>query len=220
LKQLKVLVIGVGRFGTSLVEELYARGAEVIAIDRNREAVDRVASRCAVPLIADGSDPKVLENAGAAHVDVAVITSGESFEASVMAVASLKRLGVKHIVARAANERQAEILDTIGATRSVVLESEMGHRVALELMNPESEESIDFANDFAVQAWSARGPVMGKTLAESGLRTKWEINVLGVRRPGSPKLMAPTPQHVISAGDTLLLVATHDALARFFRELE
>jgi trk system potassium uptake protein len=220
MKGMKVLVIGAGRFGGSLIEELYARGAEIIAIDVSRDAIDRIASRCGMPLIADGSDPKVLESAGAAGVDVAVVTSGESFEASVMAVASLKRMGVRQIVARAATARQAEVLATVGATRTVQLESEMGHRVALELFNPVTDEQLGFAADFTVQPWSARGSLLGKSLAESGLRSQWQINVLGIRMAGAKKLSPPTPGHVIAPGDTLLLVATHDALARFFREVE
>src|SRR6187431_1248293 len=100
-KDKKVLVIGLGRFGSALAEELWDTNAELIVVDKDPEALDAHKSRASAAFVADASDPGVLENLGARDVDVAVVTSGEDFEATVMCVSQLAQLGVKTIFARA-----------------------------------------------------------------------------------------------------------------------
>lgn len=222
MQQKKVLVIGLGRFGTSLSERLWQSRTEVIAVDQDAESVDTVKDRTSAAFVGDATDPRVLSAIGAELVDTAVVTFGEDFEASVLCVAQLGKMGVKEIVARAANLRQAEVLRAVGATRVVQLEHEMGHRVAADLVMSVADDLIDFAHGYRVVPWVASGPFCGKTLAEAALRKKWEITVLGTRVRGGAgaKLVVPDASYVIAEGDTLLLVGSEDAIARFDREME
>ena len=99
----KVLVIGLGRFGSALAEELWNTNCELLVVDKDPEAVDVHKARSSAAFVADASEPGVLENIGARDVDVAVVTSGEDFEATVLCVSQLSQMGVKIIFARAAN---------------------------------------------------------------------------------------------------------------------
>jgi trk system potassium uptake protein TrkA len=219
----KVLVIGLGRFGSALVEVLWDHGCEIVAIDKSGEAVEPVRDRTSAAFVADGSDPKVLEGIGARDVDVAVVTYGEDFEASVLAVATLAQIGVKSIVARAATERQAHILKTVGATRAVQVENEMGRRIAPEILNPVSADLMEFAAGFRIMPWEAQGFVLGKTLAQLDLRRKFGLNVIGywrARPPGEegaskPRLLPPAPSYEFAPGDMLLLVGEETDVDRF-----
>lgn len=224
----KILVIGLGRFGTSIVETLWEARAEVIAIDSLAESVDAVKDRTSASFVGDGTNQKVLVSIGASDVDAAIVTFGEDFEASVLCVAGVKALGVKHIVARAATQRQADVLRAVGATQVLQLEHEMGMRVASDLVTPVAVDLMDFAHGYRVVPWIAQGPLVGKTLAEAELRKRFEINVLGFRRksdgvgatPGPrPKLALPTPTYVIAEGDTLLLVGEDANVGRFVTEV-
>jgi trk system potassium uptake protein TrkA len=177
----RVLVIGLGAFGTSIVETMWgSRGLEVIAVDPSEGAVDRVKARTAAAFVGDGSDAKVLIDIGASEMDAAVVSFGEDFEASVLAVASLKKLGVPQIVARSATERQSEVLRAVGATRVLELEREMGARIATELFTECSSDLLDFAHGYRVVPWTASGALVGKSLVEAGLRRKYDVTVLGV----------------------------------------
>lgn len=130
----RVLVIGIGSFGSALVEALHRQGAEVIVIDENAAAIEAVKDLCAHAVVADGTDPRVLAAVEAARCDSVVVSFGEDFEASVLAVASLKKLGVREVAARATNQRQSDVLLAIGATRVIQLEIEGGRRLAEELV--------------------------------------------------------------------------------------
>ncbi len=221
----KVLVIGLGRFGSALVEELWDTTCEIVVVDKAPEAVDPHKARVSAAFVADASDAGVLENIGARDADVAVVTSGEDFEATVLCVAQLAQMGVKTIFARAANDRQAHVLRAVGATRAVQVENEMGRRLAVQVLNPVAAHLIDFAMHFRVVPWSPRPPYVGKTLEGAELR-KFDLNVLGYLRgdpaqPGAkPRMQLPTADYVIRESDTLLLVSEEEALERFFASLE
>lgn len=224
----RVLVIGLGRFGSAIVETLWANRAEVVAVDTSADAVDAVKDRSSAAFVGDASDPKVLEGIGARDVDVAVVTFGEHFEPSVLTVAALARIGVPEIVARAATGRQADILRAVGATLVLQLETEMGHRVAAEITMPVARDLVELARHYRVVPWHAHGALVGKTLAQARIRQDYRINVLGVRRSGAasgllpgekPKLEAPSADYIIADGDTLLLVGDADDVGRFVAEV-
>jgi trk system potassium uptake protein TrkA len=221
VKKKRILVIGLGGFGSAIVEALWkVREVEVIAVDESDDAVDRVKSRTAAAFVGDVSDQRVLTEIGANDVDCAVVSFAEDFEASVLCVASLAKLGVKEIVARAANSRQVDVLKAIGATRVLELEREMGARIATEVIAEASSELLDFAHGYRVVPWVAHGDLVGKTLEQSDLRRKYDVTVLGFGNDpdgtGKPRQVTPaTLDYVIAKGDILMLVADEVAMDRF-----
>ncbi|MBK9262943.1 MAG: TrkA family potassium uptake protein [Polyangiaceae bacterium] len=225
MKAKSVLVIGLGRFGTAIVETLWKQGAEVIAVDDDADAVDAVKDKTSASFVGDATNPKVLEGIGAQYVDIAVLTFAEHFEPLVLCAASLKRLGVKEIIARAATDRQADILRTIGVDRVIQLEKEMGTRVGADITTPLAQDLLELASHYRVVPWVAHGVLVGQTLANAAIRRRYSINVLGVRShaagvtEGPPKLEIPSPDYVIKDGDTLLLVGENDMMQRFVHEV-
>lgn len=222
MKRKRVLVIGLGRFGDSIVETLWQSRAEIIAVDEGAEQVEQAKEKTSAAFQGDATDPRVLSAIGADHVDVAVVTFGEDFEAAVLCVASLFKMGVKDIVARAATARQAEVLRAVGATRVVQIEYEMGHRLASDLVTPVANDLLDFAHGYRVVPWVAGGRFVGKTLMDLDLRKRYEIQVLGVRPKGSKaaKLELPSGGYAIAEGDTLMLVGADDAVSKFIQDSE
>ena len=219
LRGKRVLLIGLGRFGSALADELWDTGSELILVDKDADALDAFKSKASAVFVADANDRGVLESIGAKDVDVAVVTSGEDFEATVLAVSQLSQLGVRTIFARAASDRQAHVLRAVGATRAIQVEDEMGRRVAVQVLNPTAAHLMDFATHFRVVPWMAVPPYVGKTLAEARFRS-FEINVLGFfpkegQADAHPKLQLATPDYRIQQGDTLLLVSEEEKLERF-----
>jgi trk system potassium uptake protein TrkA len=223
LAQKRVLVIGLGRFGSALANELWDTGCELVLVDKDPEAIDAFKAKAGAAFVADCNDPGVLENVGAKDVDVAVVTSGEDFEGAVLAVSQLSQLGVKTIFARAASERQAHVLRAVGATRAIQLEDEMGHRVAVQVLNPTAAHLMDFATHFRVIPWVVVPSYVGKTLSDAQLRS-YELNVLGYLQKDSqadsrPRLQLAAADYRIQLGDTLLLVGEEENLERFLATL-
>lgn len=213
----KVLIIGLGRFGNAVAETLWLRGADVTVVDSDPSLVDAIKGRSHAAFVADGTDPTVLTSVGAQNMDAVVVTFGEAFESAVLAVSTLKSLGVPEIVARGATSRRVEVLRAVGATRVLEVEQEMGARVAQQLLTPTANDLLDLASQYRVVPWPASGHLVGCSLKDSGLRQSYGINVIGVRPAGdhSTKLKPPSPDYVIKAGDICLLVAEDSEMQRF-----
>lgn len=217
----KVLVVGVGRFGGALIDELWESGCDLIVVDKDADAIDTIKSKAGAAFIADATDPAVLDNIGARDVDVAVVTAGEAFEGVVLCVSVLAEMGVKVIFARAANDRQASVLRRVGATRAIQVENEMGRRLAVQVLNPVSSDLLEFATHFRVVPWTATPSYVGKTLAVANFR-RFELNVLGwfgadVQKP---RLEFPVPDYQIQTGHTLLLVGQEEAIQQFLSQTD
>lgn len=223
MKQKTVLVIGLGPMGAALAEELWDTNVELVVVDKSPLAIDAVKDKASAALVADATDPEVIEGLGARDLSVAVVSFGEDFEAAVLTVSTLAQLKVPTIIARAKNERQAAVMRAVGATRVVLVESEMGRRLAPEVLSPAASDLMEQAAAFRVVPWTAQGPFVGRSLADLDLPRRYEVTVLGYWRGQDAsarkrKLDRPTPDYRVEAGDTLLLIGLASALERFLAE--
>lgn len=225
-KTKRVLIIGLGRFGAALIQELWEAGLEVLVLDCDADAIERSKDRTSAAFVGDATDPDVLSGIGVGELDSVVVSFGRYFEVSVLCVSSLAQLGVPHIIARAETLRQGSILKTVGATRVIQLESDMGKRFAKELIAPVTEELLEVAEHYHVLPWQASGPLVGSTLGEARLRQRFDINVIGYRRRGErepsgerPRIHIPTGDYRIQEGDSLLIVGEENSVNRFVDEV-
>lgn len=129
----RVVVIGLGRFGSALAIELAAKGAEVIAVDKVMTAVDAIKDEVGYAAALDATDPDALRSVEAQTCSTAVVAIGEDFQSATLAVAALRELGVVKIIARTRDAREGRILAAVGASELIELEGEMGRRLARAL---------------------------------------------------------------------------------------
>ncbi len=129
----RFLVVGVGRFGAAVATQLSEHGVEVIAVDREMAAIERVKDAVSMAAQLDSTDPRALDSIEASACESALVAIGEDFESAILSVAALKELGLKSIVARARSEREARIFTAVGASETVLIEPEMGKMLAQRL---------------------------------------------------------------------------------------
>lgn len=178
-----VLIVGLGRFGTSVAKSLVRLGHEVLAVDERPEIVQRFASDFTHVVAADTTDTEALRQIGAEQFDRAVVGIGTDIEASVLTVLSLVELGISEVWAKAINAKHARILEKVGATHVVRPESAMGERVA-HMVTGAMIDYIEFDDGFSIARTRAPRGVCGKTLLESNLRQRFGVTVVGVKRRG------------------------------------
>lgn len=222
MKKKTILVIGLGPMGTSLVEELWDTNVEIIAVDKNAAAIDAVKDTTSAAFVADGTDPQVLQGLGVKDIDVAIVTFSTDFEAAALTVSTLTQQKVPNIIARAKSDRQAAVLRAVGATRVVLVEKEMGRRLAPEVLSPTSADLAEEAAAFRVVPWLAGGALVGRTLSELDLPRRYDLTVLGFwrgpRGPRKAKLSRPTPDYRVEEGDTLLLIGLAESIEKFVED--
>jgi trk system potassium uptake protein TrkA len=220
----RVLVIGIGRFGRAVIETLaQAKAVEVIAVDEQMEPVNQVRDQVTVAARVDSLDAQALAALGASEVDVAVVSIGEDFEAAVLTVAVLKELGIRQIVARAQTDRRRRVLESVGATQVVMVEPEMGRRVAHALLGSQVLDRSELGGGVALVHWSADQRVLGRSVKDLDFMQRWELMLVAVKHGGAPEAgggqvtVAPSAGYLFRPGDVLLLCGSDARLEAFTR---
>lgn len=209
------VVIGLGRFGTSVAEELYALGHEVLAMDREESRAQRVAETITHTMIADAKDETVLQSIGVRNFD-GIIVCMTDIEDSVMVSLMLKDMGAKYIVAKSQSKQHSRMLELIGVDRIVFPEQDMGVRLAQTISSRRALDFIELSPDYAIVELPLPRSWAEKTLAEIGARKQFGINVLAVRREKDKTYVSPKAEFLLKEKDILILVGEN----RNIRKLE
>ncbi|MCL2062174.1 MAG: TrkA family potassium uptake protein [Firmicutes bacterium] len=197
-------VIGLGRFGAALAKTLYASGADVLAIDCEREKVNDIEPFCTQAVCADAANERVLSKLGVNSFDMVVICIGGDVEASVYVTLACKQLNVKTITAKAQNVRHREILEKIGADRVYIPEEHMGEKIAEQLLRPNMIEILSFSEGFKIVEIVTPQIWQNKSLIELDLRNKEKISIILIKR-GEEIIAAPGGDCLLLADDTLVI---------------
>ena len=205
----QVAVLGLGRFGSAVARELTRLGHDVLAVDADAKLAQDLADEVSHAAQADITDREALQDLGLAEFDTAIVAVSTHLEVSVLATSLLKRLGVKRIVAKAANELHGSILEEVGAHRVVYPERETGIRLAHSFAAPGVLDYLDVAPGYGLARVPVTGLWDGKSLAELNLRTSCGVTAVLLCR-GGRVILDPDGSEVLRAGDALI-VAGRDA---------
>jgi trk system potassium uptake protein TrkA len=208
-----ILVIGLGRFGSSVASSLIRMGHEVLGVDVSEAKVQEAADRLTHVLQADCTSPEVLRQLGIADFKTAVIAIGSDIEASVLTALAVIEAGVPTIWAKATNERHGKILKGIGVKNVVYPEARMGQMVA-HILTGKMMDFVDLDDDFAMVKTRAPAELVGHTLDEAQVRERHGVTVVGIKRPNEAFTYAQ-PSSTIQPDDLLIVIGEMKAVERF-----
>lgn len=199
-------VFGLGRFGMTLVKELAAHDQEVIAVDSNMDKVNE-ADKYAVCYAYDFTNMEALENSGIGDIDVAIVASGENLEENILLILNLKEIGVPYIIAKAQNEKFGLALRKVGADEIVLPEMDMASRMALKLSSSaDLIQLFKISDDILAYEIKAKKSWVDKNLIELNLRSKYSINVVGIRS-NDKTIVNIDPTRKLLQDDVLLILS-------------
>lgn len=205
------LVIGLGRFGSSVARTLCEAGKDVLAIDVHEEYVQNAIDSEGVTnaIIGDATDIRILEKIGIENFDVAFVCMKE-IEPSILTTANLKELGMTKIIAKAANKKHGKILTSLGAHQIVYPEEYMGRKIAELVMDRSLIEHLRFNEDFMLIEIKVPKEFVDKTIIELNFRNKYNANIVGIKK--NDKFIAnPTANTMLEEEDILLIITDSDS---------
>lgn len=217
----RVGIIGAGRFGMALAQSLAESGTEVLLLDRNGALVQRALEVVSESIQGDATSARILEEAGFAECDVAVVAIGSNIEASTLALANCKDLGIPLVYAKASSELHGKILLKLGADQVIYPDRESAHRLAHTIMSGGAFDLLEISEGCSIAEIDVPDSCADKTLAQADLRKKTGVTVLCIRRldenPKRPRaVLIPGPNDQIHADDKLIVFGTRkqiDALS-------
>jgi len=207
-------VIGLGQFGTSLVEQLVANGEDVIAIDIEEENVKKIASFLNTSFVADATDEEALRQLNIEEVDVAIVAFGHAENASILTTVILKQLGVKHIIVRVDHDIYEPIVKKLGADEVIAPQKAAGIGLANRLRSLDYKDFYKLSNDYSVVCIAVREDFASTTIGELRPKEKHGVNVLLIQRKDGTTVV-PGGKDEILAGDTVFVVGTQHNINSF-----
>ena len=209
----RVGIIGAGRFGMALAQSLAESGTEVLLLERNGALVQRALEVVSESVQGDATSARILEEAGFAECDVAVVAIGSNIEASTLALANCKDLGIPLVYAKASSELHGKILLKLGADQVIYPDRDSAHRLAHTIMSGGAFDLLEVSEGCSIAEIDVPDSCADKTLAQADLRKKTGVTVLCIRRldenPKRPRaVLIPGPNDQIHADDKLIVFGT------------
>jgi trk system potassium uptake protein TrkA len=208
------IIIGIGKFGESIATNLYKMGHDVLAVDIDEERVQYIANKVTHAVQADATEEGTLEALGVKHFDGAMVTIGESVQASILITMLCKELGIRHVLAKAQNELHAKVLYKIGADRVVFPERDMGLRVAHSLVSTSFLDYIELTPDYSIVELKAAKDWQGKSLKDLNVRAEYGINIMAIKQDDKV-IVSPAADDVIQRDDVLVVIGKARDINRF-----
>ncbi len=208
------VVIGLGRFGGAVAEELCALGHEVLAVDQMEENVQQIADRVTHAVVGDARDSGVLRSLGVHNYDCAIVAAGGDVGTSTLIALNLKELGVKQVICKAQSHVHRRVLEKIGADRVIFPEHEMGVKLAQGLSSSNVLNFIELSDDFGIVEMAVPEPWLGKTIRALDVRAKYHVNIIAVRRRGGELAIAPGGDATLSQGDAVVTLGRNEDINR------
>ncbi len=206
-----IAVIGLGRFGSSLALRLTALGRHVLGCDKNPDTVKALANEIAEAVILDAQDENALRMVGITSFNTVIVALSHEFEHNALVTASLKKLGIPHVISVADSQRHREILTAIGADRVILPQEEAANQLAEELSAPGILEIMNLDPQFRLIEIKTPAGLVGKAFNSS---SRFEISLLLVIREGN-LIVSPEESIVLGKDDLLVVVGQQKNLVNF-----
>ena len=199
-------VIGLGKFGRSVAIELANTGADVLAVDIDKERVHSVANFVTCAVAVDIRDTEAMDTLGLSNMDAVVVAITEKLDISILATIYAKDAGVKTVVCKAQDEKHKKILEKLGADQTIMPEQETGIRLARKLSNRRVINFMEISDKLKMVEIDVKPNWIGKSLMELDLRKKENLNVIAVRQDTSSEYeVNPSPDIRLTDKMTMLI---------------
>ncbi len=214
------VVVGLGRFGGSVIKTLSSLGQEVMAIDRSERLVQEFSSILPHVYQADSTDENVLKQLGVQNMDHAVVAIGDDLQASILTTLILKDLKVPFVTAKATSEYHRRVLERVGADRIVMPERDTGIRVGHQIITNNLVDYLELAPDFTLVEIIAPHSMHDKSLKELDIRARYGCNIVAIRKKDNTMKVSPLADEKIYEGDILVVIGHNKGIGRFEKGFE
>jgi len=209
----RCVIIGLGNFGFYLAKRLHELGHEVLAIDKNKDVIQKIKEHCTRAALADAIDKDTLVALNVPSVDFAVVGLGTRLDHSILVTLHLKELGLKEIIVKAMTEDHGKIMRTLGATEIIFPEKDMALKVAASLSSPNLVDHLPLTEGYSIIEMAPPTHFIGKTLKDLQLRNTYGVQVIAIRELVPERInMSPTADFVIKDSDILVIMGENETL--------
>lgn len=210
-----ILLIGLGRFGRHIAENLYELKHQVMAVDKKEDRVNAVLDFVTNAVIGDSTNEEFLKSLGVGNYDVCMVCIGDDFQSSLETTSLLKELGAKKVVSRAARDVHAKFLLRNGADEVVYPERQLAKWSAIRYTSDHIFDYVELGKEYSIFEIEIPNEWDGKTVRAIDIRGRFGINIMAIRRDGRLDINI-TPDMVLTAGCHMLVLGSNKNIEKCF----
>jgi len=210
-----ILIIGLGRFGTHLCQDLAKLDNEIMIVDKDEASLEDLLPLVVSAKIGDCTNEKVLKSLGVGNFDYCFVCIGENFQSSLEITSLLKDLGAKYVVSKANRDIHAKFLLRNGADAVAYPEKQLAKWAAIRYTANHIFSYIELDEEHAIIEVAVPEDWQGRSIGELDIRRKYGVNILGVKRNGKTDVNI-SPETVLDADMTLLVLGENQKLKKHF----
>jgi trk system potassium uptake protein TrkA len=211
-----ILIIGMGRFGRHLCKNLAKLGNEIMIVDDKEENLEELLPDVVSAKIGDCTNVAVLESLGVDNFDIVFVCIGTNFQSSLEITSLVKELGAKYVVSKANRDIHAKFLLRNGADEVIYPDRDIAEKLAVSYSSDDIFDYIELTDEYSIYEINPLPTWVGHSFKDLGLRNKFNINVLGVKKDNEAKMM-PGPDYVIQAHEHLIVIGKNDDVERILK---
>ena len=213
-----ILMIGMGRFGHHLCQDLVRLGNEVMIVDEEEAAVEDLLPVATDVRIGDCTNEEVLKSFGVGNFDVCIVCIGTNFQSSLEITSLLKDFGANYVISKANRDIHAKFLMRNGADEVIYPDRDIAERLATRVSANHVFDYIELADGYSICEIPPLPEWVGKTIMQADIRAKYHVNILGIKN-GSHAKMLPSAEQTVQDGDHLMVMGHKDDLNKIFHRL-
>lgn len=211
----KFATLGLGNFGFYLTKTLFEEGNDVVAVDRSEDRIQKIRPYCSQAILGDVTQKELVNTLGLEEMDAVIVSMGGNANAATLVTLYLRELKVQRIVVKATDEDHGKILLRVGATDIIHPEKDMAVKVARSLSTPDMLDYFPMSGEYLIAEFAPIEAFVGKSLAQLQLRSKYNINVVGIKELIPENfILVPSADFVIKDSDILLVIGRRDDIAK------
>ncbi|GEA60024.1 potassium channel family protein [Vibrio comitans] len=211
-------VIGLGRFGLSVCQELSRAGAQVLAVDLNEERVKSAIEFSTEVIVANCTQEETVAELKLEEYDMVMVAIGSDINASILTTLVLKEAHCKTVWVKANDKFHAKILSKVGADRVIMPEKEMGVRIANQMIDKRVKDFHPLGSGLALTEVVVSSNLLGKSLSDMSLCSEEDVSVIALKR-GPEVISSPSHEKSLEIGDVIIVVGPEANLAQKLRAL-
>lgn len=210
-----ILLIGIGRFGKHIAMDLHRLNHQVMVVDDNEERINELLPYVTNAQIGDSTNRDFLESLGVDNFDVCFVAIGKDFQSSLETTCTLKELGAKLVVSRAASDVHAKFLLRNGADEVIYPEKQIAKWASIRYSSDHILDYIELDESHAIFEVSVPQAWLGKSILQLDVRRKYNINIMGIKQGGRMNVSV-SPDTLLTEDITLLVLGEYKALQKCF----
>lgn len=213
-----ILIIGLGKFGHHLCNDLLDLGNDVMAVDANEEKVSDLIYKVTNVQIGDCTNPQVIKSLGVGNFDIVFVCIGANFQNSLEVTSLVKEMGAKYVISKANRDVHAKFLLRNGADEVIYPDRDIAIKLAKRCSISHVFDYIELDDEYSIYEIPLKKDWVGYSIMELNFRQTYGVDILGVKQ-GDKMNISPQADYVFQEGDHLMVLANKQSIEELLEQI-